>query len=57
MICERALCHSERSEESLVIVFGSAREQQSEMFRFAQHDPRHFPELSEAVPGITLKTA
>jgi len=27
------------------------------MFRFAQHDTRRFPELSEAIPGITLKVA
>jgi hypothetical protein len=34
-----------------------ALEQNSEMFRFAQHDTRHFPRLSEGIPGITLKAA
>jgi hypothetical protein len=34
-----------------------ALQQNSEMFRFAQHDTRHFPRLSEAIPGITLKAA
>jgi hypothetical protein len=45
------------SEESQIICFGGERKQQSEMFRFAQHDTRHFPRLSEAIPGITLKAA
>jgi len=27
------------------------------MFRFAHHDTRRFPELSEAILGITLKVA
>ena len=61
MIGEKVLCHSERSEESLVYLVFSwlvcALEQNSEMFRFAQHDTRHFPRLSEAIPGITLKAA
>jgi len=39
------------------IWLASALEQNSEMFRFAQHDTCHFAELSEAIPGITLKTA
>jgi len=39
------------------IWLASALEQNSEMFRLAQHDTCHFPELSEAIPGITLKTA
>jgi len=30
-------CHSERSEESLIIC-SAARQQKPEMFRFAQHD-------------------
>jgi hypothetical protein len=43
----------------LWFLFGwyAAPEQNSEMFRFAQHDTRHFPKLSEAIPGITLKAA
>jgi hypothetical protein len=57
MIKEKALCHSERSEESMVIWFSRAVKQNSVTFRFAQHDTSHFPELSEAVPGITLKAA
>jgi len=31
-------CHSERDEESLIILIRRVMEEEPEMFRFAQHD-------------------
>jgi hypothetical protein len=44
-------CHSERSEESQIISSLRSKSQESEMFRFAQHDRARAPTTRDARIG------